>query len=144
MLYVYRWIGEADPAIVFHAALANWAGWIRFRRAQTLAYLDRPEATRPEMQTIAAAYPDDPLGELAVAFLVGYGDGSDESAAAQGYTALRVRDYIQNERGGTLRYPMITEGLLCCTPGTNEAPSADGRCPRVGGGEDGWLDVDLQ
>ena len=101
------------------------------------------------MQAVAADYPDDPLGELAAAFLAGYGDGSDEGAAAQGYTALRdledhVRDHIQNERGGTLRYPMTTEGVLCCTPGTNEAPSADGRWPRVGGGEDGWLDVDPQ
>jgi hypothetical protein len=144
LLYVYRWIGEADPAIVFHAALVNWAGWIRFRRAQTLAYLDRPEAARPEMQTVAAAYPDDPPGELVAAFLVGYGDRSDESAAAQGYTALKVRDHIQNERGGTPRYPMTTEGVLCCEPGTSEAGHPDGRWPRVGGADNRWVDIDPQ
>jgi Tol biopolymer transport system component len=75
--------------------------------------------------------------------------GDDEGVAAQGHTALRdledyIRDHIQNDRPGTLRYPMTTEGVLCCEPGTSEAGHPDGRWPRVGGADNRWVDIDPQ
>jgi hypothetical protein len=127
----------------------DWIGWVRFRHAQTLAYLDRADEARSNMRKVASNYEDDLLGELATAFLSGYGDESSSNAATTAYKALRelderLRDHLNYGREGALAHPMTTEGVLCCEPGTSEAGHPDGRWPLVGGADNRWVDIDPQ
>jgi len=122
----------------------DWVGLLRFRRAQTAAYLGRAAEALSGMQAVTSDYEDDLLGELATAFLAGYGDGARENAATEAYTALqsleeRVHDQFYYERKGTLRFPMDAEGILCCAPGSDTTTASDTTSwPRVGS-----VDMDL-
>ncbi|MGC9522031.1 MAG: hypothetical protein ACP5HG_09140 [Anaerolineae bacterium] len=117
----------------------DWIGFLRFRRAQVLAYLGQTEAARTGMQRLATDYEDDLLGELAAAFLAGYGDSSREDAPAEAHAALlpleeRLRDHFYNERPGALRFPLQADHMLCCEPGSRAAAAYDGASwPQVGG-----------
>jgi hypothetical protein len=67
------------------------------------------------MQAVVVDYAADPLGEIAGAFLSGYGDGSAPDAPARGVAAMQAVDLYSNfyyERGGTLRFPMDASGIL--------------------------------
>ncbi|MGC9348999.1 MAG: hypothetical protein ACP5JG_12720, partial [Anaerolineae bacterium] len=127
----------------------DWIGWVRFRHAQTLAYLERADEARSGMRKVASNYEADLLGELATAFLSGYGDESSSDAATTAHKALRelderLRDHLSYGREGALAHPMTTEGILCCKPGTSEAGHPDGRWPLVGGADNQWVDIDPQ
>jgi tetratricopeptide (TPR) repeat protein len=127
----------------------DWIGWVRFRHAQTLAYLERADEARSGMRKVASNYEADLLGELATAFLSGYGDESSSDAATTAHKALRelderLRDHLSYGREGALAHPMTTEGVLCCEPGTSEAGHPDGRWPLVGGADNRWVDIDPQ
>jgi hypothetical protein len=121
----------------------DWVGFLRFRRAQIQAYLGQVDAVRSGMLRLATDYEDDLLGELATAFLSGYGDGGEEeaaaSAAAKAHAALlrleeRVRDHFYNERPGALRFPIQDVDLLCCAAEVQAATTYDGASwPQVGG-----------
>jgi hypothetical protein len=106
----------------------DWAGYARFRRAETLALLGDPVASLSEMQGVAAHYGADILGELAEAFLSGYGDGSAADAAALGVGAMQGVDLYSHlywERGGALRFPLDAPGILY--PGAGLAAYLDAR-----------------
>jgi Tol biopolymer transport system component/tetratricopeptide (TPR) repeat protein len=127
----------------------DWIGWVRFRHAQTLAYLGRADEARSGMRQVASNYEDDLLGELATAFLSGYDDDSSSNVAATAHKALReleerLRDHLNYGREGALAHPMTKEGVLCCEPGTSEAGHPVGRWPLVGGADNRWVDIDPQ
>ena len=93
----------------------DWAGYARFRHAETLALQRRADEALAEMQAVAANYADDPLGLLAAAFLEGYGDGSAPDAPARGVAAMQAVDlysHLYYERGEALRFPMDAGGIL--------------------------------
>lgn len=94
---------------------SDWSGYSRFRRAETLALLARPDETLADMQAVAAGYAGDPLGEVAEAFLAGYGDGSALDAHARGIAAMQTVDLYSHfyyERGGALCFPMDASDIL--------------------------------
>jgi hypothetical protein len=117
---------------------ADWTALLRFRRAQTLAYLGRSADALAAMEDVASDYGADPLGELADAFVSGYGDGSAAAMTAEAYAALqemeeRLWEHFYEEQPGVLRFPITAEGLLCCAPGTSVETTADEpRWPEVG------------
>ena len=93
----------------------DWSGYSRFRRAETLALLGRSDEALADMQAVAAGYAGDPLGELAEAFLAGYGDGRATDAPARGIAAMQTVDLYSHfyyERGGALCFPMEASGIL--------------------------------
>jgi hypothetical protein len=120
----------------------DWVGLLRFRRAQTMIYLTHKgeylrtlgysaDEAVSEMEDVASDYEGGPLGQLAEAFLSGYGEGSGVNAAMGAYVAMqdmeeRLRDHVQEERpGALLRFPVTVEGVLCCEPGTTVEPVSD-------------------
>jgi hypothetical protein len=93
----------------------DWTGYSRFRRAETLALLGCSDEALADMQAVAAGYATDPLGEVAEAFLAGYGDGSPLDAPARGVAAMQTVDLYSHfyyERGGALCFPMYASGIL--------------------------------
>ncbi len=95
----------------------DWRAYLRFRRAETLALLGRSGEALPEMQAVAAEYADNLLGELAAAFLDGYGNGRADDAAARGVASMqqmsaRVYTYFYNEGCQVLCFPIHAYGLL--------------------------------
>ncbi len=95
----------------------DWRAYARFRRAETLALLGRPAEALPEMRAVAADYADDILGDLATAFLDGYGDGTARDAPARGVAGMqkvdaRLYTYFYNENCAVLCFPIHAAGLL--------------------------------
>lgn len=91
----------------------HWAAYADFRRAESLLLLGRAAEGRPAMQAVADAWPDDLLGDLARAFLAGYGAGG-EGAVERGVAALAaipLDDHFYHEQGGALRSPMDAAGI---------------------------------
>jgi len=94
---------------------ADWQAYAAFRRAETFLLLGQPSSGLPAMQAVAAEMDGDLLGELAQAFLEGYGDGSSPDAAARGVAAMQAVDlytHFYYERTGALRFPMDANGIL--------------------------------
>ncbi len=107
---------------------ADWAAYAAWRRAASLLLLGKPDGNPPPgqdypaqglpaMQAVASQYAGDPLGDLATAFLAGYGDGTRAEAIARGVAALRQVDlytYFYNlaDKSGTLYFPMDAPGIL--------------------------------
>ena len=122
----------------------HWAAYAAFRRAAILALLREPDANPPgtypadglaAMQRVAADYRQDKLGELAAAFLEGYGDGSGPDAAARGVAAMGQVDlytyfYESADRTGLLYFPMDAAGILY--PGVGLAAYLDAHPHAVG------------
>ncbi len=105
----------------------DWRGFAAFRRAETLLLRGAPDRDPlpgydPDgltaMRAVAGGYQGDMLGELAWAFLEGYGDGLAVDAAARGVAAMQGVDlytYFYYEGGdnpGALRFPMDAAGIL--------------------------------
>ena len=93
----------------------DWASYARFRRAETLLLLDQPSAGLSSMEAVAAEMEGDLLGELAQAYLEGYGDGTSVDGAARGVAALQTVDLYSHffyEGPGALRFPMEARGIL--------------------------------
>jgi len=93
---------------------ADWRAYAAFRRAETLLLLAKP-AGLPAMEAVASSMEGDILGELAGAFLQGYGDGSKPDAAARGVAAMQAVDlhgYLNYERASTLSDTMDAQGIL--------------------------------
>jgi len=103
----------------------DWAAYAAFRRAEALLLLGQAEYYRPSasglsaMQAVAREMDGDLLGELARAFLDGYGDGvaplTGPDAAARGVAAMSavdLYDHFYYERPGALRFPMDAAGIL--------------------------------
>jgi hypothetical protein len=94
--------------------LPYWQAYAAFRRAQTLLLMGQPSGL-PAMQAVAAKMEDDLLGDLAAAFLEGYGNGSNADAAARGVATMQQMDlysHFYHERSGALRFPMDAGGIL--------------------------------
>lgn len=94
---------------------ADWRAYAAFRRAETLLLLGRPADGLPAMEAVATELEGDLLGDLARAFLQGYGSGEDPDAAARGVAAIQGADlyaHLYYERGGALRFPMEASGIL--------------------------------
>jgi hypothetical protein len=95
----------------------DWAGYTRFRKAETLALLGRDAEALDEMSALAEVYAGDLLGALAAAFLSGY-EGTPQGspdAAARAVAAMQGVDlynHLTYERGGALRFPMDAAGVL--------------------------------
>jgi len=92
----------------------HWAAYAAFRRAETLLLLGQTVAGRPAMQAVADAWPDDRLGDLARAFLTGYGAGG-KGAGARGIAAMKelnLEDYFSYYRDDTLHVPIDAKGIL--------------------------------
>lgn len=92
---------------------ADWRAYAAFRRAETLLLQANP-AGLPAMEAVASSLKGDILGELAGAFLQGYGDGSKPDAAARGVVAMQAVDlygYFYNRSEGTL-VMMDADGIL--------------------------------
>jgi hypothetical protein len=67
------------------------------------------------MQSVATQLRGDKLGDLAQAFLDGYGNGADVDAAARGVAAMQKIDLYSHfyyERPGALSFPMDANILL--------------------------------
>jgi len=102
----------------------DWTAYAAFRRAETLLIIDLPDEDPPPgytadgraaLQAVVAAMQGDPLGDLAQAFLDGYGDGSSADAAARGVAAMQEIDlytHFYYERPGVLRFPLDARGIL--------------------------------
>ncbi|MFW6136422.1 MAG: hypothetical protein ACOC7N_06335, partial [Chloroflexota bacterium] len=115
----------------------DWVGLLRFRRAETLAHLGQVSDAVRAMEDVASDYEDDLLGELAAAFLAGYGDGSGPDATEEACAALRqlekrVGDHFYHEREGALRFPMTAAGILICEPDPGAVAPDETAWPRVG------------
>jgi hypothetical protein len=109
---------------------SDWVGLLRFRRGETLAHLGRASAAVAALEDVASDYEGGLLGDLAEAFLTGYGDGSATDAVEKGCTAVqelgdRVGDHFYYERKGALRFPMTATGILTCEPDPEAVTSAD-------------------
>lgn len=108
----------------------DWVGLLRFRRGETLAHLGRTSAAVVALKEVASDYEGDLLGDLAAAFLTGYGDGDTADAAERGCAALeelgdRVEGHFYHEREGALRFPMTAIGILICEPDPGVIASHD-------------------
>lgn len=98
----------------------NWPIYAAFRRAEALLLQGGPASGLPEMDSVVTAMAGDLLGELARAFLQGYGQGAapaagPEEAAARGVAAMGAVDlyaHFYYERPGALRFPMDAGGIL--------------------------------
>lgn len=98
--------GEGEP---------DWAAYAAFRRAEALLLLGQGDEGLPAMEAVATDMEGDLLGELARAFLQGYGSGQDPDAAARGVAAMQGGDlyaHLYYERSGALRFPMEASGIL--------------------------------
>lgn len=97
----------------------DWRAVAAFRRALTLTLLDTEDPDPPAdypaddltaLQDIVTTYQGDILGELAVAFLDGYGDGVGRAAVARGFGAMQRIDldgyFLDSPQAGTLRFPV--------------------------------------
>jgi heat shock protein HslJ len=98
---------------------ADWQSYAAFRRAETLLLLGQPSSGLPEMAVLSTEMGDDLLGQLARAFLEGYGDGvaspAGPDAAARGVAAMQAVDLYSHfyyEHPGALRFPMDAGGIL--------------------------------
>jgi hypothetical protein len=94
---------------------ADWRAYAAFRRAETLLLLGQTGAGLPAMEAVATELEGDLLGDLARAFLQGYGSGEDPDAAARGVAAMQTVDvyaHFYYERPGALRFPMEASGIL--------------------------------
>lgn len=94
---------------------ADWQAYAAFRCAETFLLLGQPSSGLPAMQAVATEMDGDLLGELAQAFLEGYGDGSSPDAAARGVAAMQAVDlytHFYYERTGALRFSMDANGIL--------------------------------
>lgn len=136
-----------DKALAFAAAESwgpardqpDWVGFLRFRRAQTLARLGRAVEAQRSLEAVGSEYAGDLLGELAAAFLAGYGDGSgpdptDAACAALQPLDQRLREHFHRDGEGALQFPMTASGVLWCEPhrGSTGEP-VEPSWPRVGG-----------
>jgi len=95
----------------------DWPGYVRLRRAETLALMGRSGEALAEMQAVTEDYAGDLLGELATAFLSGYGDGSARDAPARGVAALQtlgagLYHYFYHEECKALCFPLEAAGIL--------------------------------
>jgi len=94
---------------------ADWRAYAAFRRAETLLLLGRSDDGLSAMEAVATDMEGDLLGDLARAFLQGYGSGEDPDAVARGVAAMQRGDlyaHLYYERGGALRFPMEASGIL--------------------------------
>jgi len=113
-----KWVpGEDEP---------DWAEYSAFRRAETLLLRGQSEQIPPAgyavdgfvaMQAVASEHQGDILGDLADAFLAGFGDGSKIDAAARGVATMQQVDlytyfYVSGDGGGVLGFPMDAAGIL--------------------------------
>lgn len=117
----------------------DWAGYARFRRAETLALEGRTGEALADMRAVVVDYAGDPLGALAVAFLDGYGDGGNPDAPARGVATMQAVDLYSHfyyERGGALAFPMDVGGILY--PGAGLAAYLEAR-PDLEGDSEGLL-----
>jgi len=99
------------------------------------------------MRAVATELDGDLLGELARAFLEGYGESVspvDPAAAARGVAAMGAVDLYEHfyyERPGALRFPMDAAGILFPGAGLaaylNAYPDLAGDLPRLRAGLDG-------
>lgn len=102
----------------------DWRGVAALRRAQTLLLLRENDPAPPAnyapngltaMQTLLASYQSDKLGELARAFLDGYGDGSSGDAVIRAIAAMQRVDLYSYFYAGTedraLRFPVDADLL---------------------------------
>jgi len=71
---------------------ADWRAYAAFRRAEALLLLARPDEGLPALEAVLTDMEGDPLGDLARAFLQGYGSGEDPDAAARGVAAMQGGD----------------------------------------------------
>ncbi|MDX9832803.1 MAG: hypothetical protein RBU35_21215 [Anaerolineae bacterium] len=93
----------------------NWPALAAFRRAEALLLSDDAGEGREEMAAVAEAYAGDLLGEMAAAFLEGYGQVGGPEAAARGVAAMQdvpLWDHFYYEEPGALRFPMDAAGIL--------------------------------
>ncbi len=113
-----KWVpGKDEP---------DWAEYAAFRRATTLLLRKQLDENPPTgysadglvaMQFVVSRHQGDTLGELAGAFLEGYGDGSGEDAAVRGVATMQKVDlytyfYERGDQPGVLRFPMDAAGIL--------------------------------
>jgi hypothetical protein len=94
---------------------ADWRAYAAFRRAEALLLLARPDEGLPALEAVVTDMEGDLLGDLARAFLQGYGSGEDPDAAARGVAAMQGGDlyaHLYYERPGALRFPMEASGIL--------------------------------
>jgi hypothetical protein len=119
----------------------DWAGYARFRRAETLALLGRSGEATQETHAVAEAYAGDMLGELAAAFMAGYAGGGPAVGlgAVQGLGA-DLYSHFYYEQAGALRFPMDAPGILY--PGAGLAAYLDAHPELAGDG--GGLVAGLQ
>ena len=93
----------------------HWSAYAEFRRAETLFLLGQEAVAVPAMQAVAETWEGDLLGDLARAFLTGYGDGGAD-AAQRGIQEMRqtvdLEEHLYYSRPGTLRFPLDAEGIL--------------------------------
>lgn len=99
----------------------DWVGFLRFRRAQTLARLGRAVEAQHSLEAVGSEYAGDLLGELAAAFLAGYGAGSGPDPTEAACAALqtldeRLRDHFHRDGEGALQFPTTASGVLWCEP----------------------------
>jgi len=108
----------------------DWVGLLRFRRGETLAHLGGATEAVVALEDVASDYEGGLLGDLAAAFLAGYGNGGTADAAERGCAALeelgdRVEGHFYHEREGALRFPMTVTGILICEPDPAAVASPD-------------------
>ena len=120
---------------------ADWRAYAAFRRAEALLLLARPDEGLSALEAVATDMEGDLLGELARAFLQGYGSGEDPDAAARGVAAMQGADlyaHFYYERGGALRFPMEASGILYLGAGMvaylNAHPDLAGDLPALRAG----------
>lgn len=97
----------------------NWRAYAAFRHAESLLFQDPTQSDLQgalrSMQAVASEMEGDLLGELAQAFLKGYGDRSSPTAAARGVAAMQAVDlysHFYHGGKGTLQYPLDAGGIL--------------------------------
>ncbi len=115
----------------------HWSAFAAFRRAEALLLLGESAEGHPAMQAVANAWEGDILGDLARAFLEGYGpdvltgtaalEAADHGVAAM--QSVDLEDHFYHDASGTMQFPMDAAGIF--NAGTSSTVSTP-EWPRVG------------